>query len=386
MLRIIKIGMDVHTTNYTLCAIEPVLGEDEHVIMTLDTTPECNSIIKFIEQLKNKLGTDNEYDIECGYEAGCLGYSLYKQLTEKGIKCTILAPSTMLTTKGKRIKTDSRDALVIAQCLAYKGYSSVYITDEEDQRVRSYIRMRNDHKDTLKRVKQQINAFCLSLGHCYDRVLWTAGHLLWLRNLELSQMDREILDEYYATYEELTAKIERFDKRIEEIAQEERYRESVKRLICFKGIKVHTAMSLIVETGDFKRFKKGSAFAAYLGLVPGECSSGENINRTPITKAGNAHLRTLLVEAAQGIVKGKTGYKSKELRKRQSGNPAHIIGFADKANERLKRKFHRMQARGKKYNVAVTAVARELAGFVWGMMTDNTELTQNTATANVSQG
>ena len=316
MLRIIKIGMDVHTTNYTLCAIEPVLGEDEHVIMTLDTTPECNSIIKFIEQLKNKLGTDNEYDIECGYEAGCLGYSLYKQLTEKGIKCTILAPSTMLTTKGKRIKTDSRDALVIAQCLAYKGYS----------------------------------------------------------------------DEYYATYEELTAKIERFDKRIEEIAQEERYRESVKRLICFKGIKVHTAMSLIVETGDFKRFKKGSAFAAYLGLVPGECSSGENINRTPITKAGNAHLRTLLVEAAQGIVKGKTGYKSKELRKRQSGNPAHIIGFADKANERLKRKFHRMQARGKKYNVAVTAVARELAGFVWGMMTDNTELTQNTATANVSQG
>lgn len=386
MLRIIKIGMDVHTSNYTLCAIEPVLGEDEHVIMSVDTTPECSSIITFIEQLKNKLGNDNEYDIECGYEAGCLGYSLYKQLTNKGIKCTILAPSTMLTSKGKRIKTDSRDALVIAKCLAYNGYSSVYIPDEEDQCVRGYIRMRNDHKIALKKVKQQISAFCTSLGYHYNRVPWTGLHLQWLRCLKMAPILREILDEYYVTYEELEAKIERFDKRIEEMAQEERYSENVKRLTCFKGIKVHTAMSLLTETGDFKRFKKGSTFAAYLGLTPGENSSGENINRTPITKAGNVHLRTLLVEAAQGVIKGKAGYKSKELRKRQLGNPSNVISYADMANERLRRKFYRMQTRGKKYNVAVTAVARELACFVWGMMTDNTDMIRNTATVNVCQG
>ena len=371
MYRILKIGMDVHSTNYTLCAMEPVIGEEDRIFATIKVTPDYKNILMFIENLKQKLGSDNQYDIQCGYEAGCLGYSLYNQLTAAGVKCVILAPTTMLTQQGTRIKTDARDARMIAQCLSYGGYHAVYIPTEEDAAVKEYLRMRDDHKLALKKVKQQINAFCLRHGYHYEGTKWTLAHLKWLKKLELKGLYRETLEEYMASYEEQTAKIERFDRRIEEIAAQERYQEKVKRLGCFLGIKTHTALSLAVETGDFERFAKGNTYAAYLGLAPGEHSSSDSINRLGITKAGNGHLRQLLVEAAGSICKGAVGHKSKELRARQNGNTAEVIAYADKANTRLRSKYYRMIRHGKKRNVAVAAVARELACFVWGMMTDN---------------
>lgn len=371
MNRILKIGMDVHSTNYTLCAMEPVIGAEDRVFANIKVTPDYKNILNFIYQLKLKLGLNDTYDIECGYEAGCLGYSLYNQLTAAGVKCVILAPTTMLTQQGRRIKTDPRDALMIAQCLSYGGYHPVYIPTENDNSVKEYLRMRDDHKIALKKIKQQINAFCLRHGYHYDGTKWTVAHLRWLKHLELSPMYREVLDEYMASYEEQEAKIERFDTRIEEIASQTEYADKVKRLGCFLGIRTHTALSLIVETGDFQRFAKGNVYAAYLGLAPGEHSSSENVNRLGITKAGNCHLRQLLIEAAEGICKGAVGHKSKALRQRQQGNSAEVISYADKANERLRSKYYRLIRHGKKRNVAVAAVARELACFVWGMMTDN---------------
>lgn len=150
--------------------------------------------------------------------------------------------------------------------------------------------------------------------------------------------------------------------------------EKVKKLVCFLGVKTHTALSCLVETGDFQRFAKGNIYAAYLGLVPGEDSSSDQINRLSITKAGNSHLRKLLVEASTGICKGQIGHKSKDLKARQDGSPLEVIAYADKANERLRRKYYKMIRHGKKKNVAVTAVARELACFIWGMMTDNIDM------------
>ena len=126
-----------------------------------------------------------------------------------------------------------------------------------------------------------------------------------------------------------------------------------------------------METGDFSRFAKGNTYAAFLGLAPGEKSSGGKVNRTGVSKAGNTHLRCLLVEAAHGICRGKVGHKSKELRARQAGNTADVIAYADRANTRLRGKYYKFIRRGKAGNVAVTAVARELACFIWGMMTDN---------------
>ena len=371
MYRILKIGMDVHSTNYTLCAMEPVIGAEDRIFANIKVTPDYKNILMFIENLKLKLGVNDTYDIECGYEAGCLGYSLYNQLTAAGVKCVILAPTTMLTQQGQRIKTDARDAVMIAQCLSYGGYHPVYIPTQEDDSVKEYLRTRDDHKLALKKGKQQINAVCLRHGYHYEKTKWTIAHLKWLKQLDMPALYRETLDEYMASYEEQTAKIERFDKRIEELASHERYQEKVKKLGCFLGIKTHTALSLIVETGDFDRFAKGNVYAAYLGLAPGERSSSDNINRLGITKAGNQHLRVLLIEAAGGICKGAVGHKSKDLRQRQNGNPADVIAYADKANTRLRSRYYKFIRHGKKRNVAVAAIARELACFIWGMMTGN---------------
>ena len=371
MKRILRIGMDVHSTNYTLCAMEPIIGEDDRIFATIDVAPDYKNILMFIESLKMKLGVDNQYDIQCGYEAGCLGYSLYNQLTAVNVKCVILAPTTMLTPQGIRIKTDARDARMIAQCLSYGGYHPVYVPTEEDDSVKEYLRMRDDHKIALKKIKQQINAFCLRHGHHYAQTKWTIAHWKWLKKLELNAMYREVLNEYMTSYEEQVTKLERFDERIEELATQERYAEKVKKLSCLLGIKTHTALSLIVETGDFTRFAKGNIYAAYLGLAPGENSSGPHTNRTGISKAGNAHLRSLLIEAAGGICKGIVGHKSKALKARQKDNSAQVIAYADKANVRLRSRYYKLIRHGKARNVAVAAIARELACFIWGMMTDN---------------
>ena len=388
MNRIIKIGMDVHSTNYTLCAMEPTIGAEDRIFGEIQVAPNYKEVLCFIESLKMKLGFFDDYSIECGYEAGCLGYTLYNQLTGAGIKCVILAPSTMLTQQGQRIKTDRRDARLIAQCLCYGGYHPVYIPTGEDDAVKEYVRMRDDHKLALKKLKQQINAFVLRHGHQYAGTKWTIKHLIWLNKLELDPMYRETLNEYITSYEEQEAKIERYDKRIEEIAVEARYKDKAEKLGCFLGIRTHTALSLIVETGDFKRFAKGNTYAAFLGLAPGEHSSSTSINRLGISKAGNAHLRCLLIEAAKSICKGAIGHKSKELRSRQNGQSAEVIAYADKANTRLRSKYYRMIRHGKKKNVSVAAVARELACFIWGMMTGNIGIISGTSTSAlaVSQG
>ena len=354
--------------------MEPVIGVEDRVFANIQVAPDYKNVVLFIESLKQKLGMTDEYNIECGYEAGCLGYSLYNQLTGAGIKCVILAPTTMLTEQGVRIKTDKRDAKLIATCLSYGGYHPVYIPTAEDDSVKEYLRMRDDHKLELKRHKQRLNSFCIRHGYHYPGTKWTIKHIQWLKKLELTAMYRETLEEYMATYEELEAKIERYDKRIEEIASQKEYQEKVRKLVCFLGIRTHTALSLIVETGDFHRFAKGNIYGAYLGLAPGEHSSSDHIGRLGITKAGNQHLRLLLIEAASGICKGAVGHKSKELRSRQNGNSAEVIAYADKANTRLRSKYYKLIRHGKKRNVAVAAVARELSCFIWGMMTDNIEV------------
>ena len=248
------------------------------------------------------------------------------------------------------------------------------VTKLAREQVKEFIRMRDDHRLALKKVKQQILSFCLRHGYRYDGTKnhWTQKHINWLRSLKVEGLYQEILEEYLLTYDYLTAKLERIEKRIEELASEEEYREKVHKLECFLGIKTQTALSVITETGDFKRFPDAQHYASYLGLVPGEDSSGDDRNGLSITKAGNRHVRMLLVEAAQSYSRGQVGHKSKELSARQAGNPPAVIEYADKANERLRRKYYRMILKsGKKTNVAKTAIARELACFIWGMMTEN---------------
>lgn len=152
----------------------------------------------------------------------------------------------------KRIKTDKRDAANIARCLAYRLYSPVHIPTEKEQQVKEYIRMRDDHKAQLKSVKQQILAFCLRHGlKCEtSKSNWTIAHLKWLRSIEIEALYKETLSEYLLTYDQIADKIERFDQRIRQLAQEDDYREKVGHLRCFIGIETHTALSVIAEVGD----------------------------------------------------------------------------------------------------------------------------------------
>jgi transposase len=361
--------MDVHTTNYTLCCYSI---EKDKIFATTTLTPDYKNIVKYVDQVKMNNGDDCH--IVCGYEAGCLGYSLYNQLVWSGIDCVILAPSTMATTRKKgAIKNDKRDAANIAKCLAYNTYSAVYVPDDEDNAVKEYIRMRNDAKDALKRIKQQIIALCTRHGKRFTegKKNWTQKHLDWLNKLDFGNaILNETLREYLTLHHQIADKVELFDKRIEEHARSERYEDKVNKLSCFIGIKAHTALATIVETGDFLRFPTAQQYASYLGLVPGENTSGESVIRTGITKAGNSHVRKLLVEAAQCYSRGAVGIKGKALKERQAGNDSKVIAYADRANERLKRKCYRIMFKSKR-NIAVTAIARELACFIWGMMTDN---------------
>ena len=365
MNSITYIGMDVHTTNYTLCAFTM---EGQKVFARTSINPDVKELIKYLETLNARQGGKAEF--VCGYEAGCLGYTLYHELTAKGYKCVILAPTTIPTT-AKEIKTDKRDALKIAKCLAYGTYSPVYVPTDQDNAIKEYIRMRDDAQTMLKQTKQQINALCLRHGKIFEgKSKWTTKHMQWLRKVKFTNaIVQETLDEYLVTLGQLSEKVERLDKRIEEFSRMDGYREKVAKLVCFKGIKTHTAMSLIVETSDFRRFPTAPQYAAFLGLVPGEHSSSDSCHRLPITKAGNSHLRRLLTEAANSYNRARVGRKSADLKQRQQGNAPEVIAYADKANDRLRRKYIRIATRSKA-NIAKTAVARELACFVWGMMND----------------
>lgn len=364
----VYVGMDVHKVSFSLCCYTI---EDDSAKYVQKIQANYKLVISYISKMRSIYG--DTADFICGYEAGCLGFSLYHQLVDHGQKCIILAPTTMMAEKGrKRVKTDKRDAVVIARCLACHTYHPVHIPTDQDEQVKEYIRMRDDHKLQLKKIKQQILAFCLRHGYVYDDGRhWTIKHLQWLRSLTPEAIYAEVLSEYLLTYTNLSAKLERYDKRIGELASKDEYKASVNKLSCFLGIKTATALSTIVEVGDFKRFAKPENFASYLGLTPGENSSGGDRNQLSITKAGNTHVRRLLVEAAQSFGKGQIGYKSKALKERQSANPPETIAYADKANERLRRKYYRLTLHhGKKANVAKTAVARELACFIWGMMNE----------------
>ena len=369
MNSILYVGMDVHTTNYTLCTYS--IETDKEFSLT-QVKPDHLNILRYINRLKEHHGQDTR--IICGYEAGGLGYSLYRALEACDVECVILAPSTIPKAPNER-KTDYRDAAKIARCLAYNSYQAVYVPDKQDEAVKEYIRMRDNLKEHIKRLKQQIAALCTRWHKVFNgtKKLWTIAHYKWLQRLQFEDpIAQEAFDEYVIQLNEANARLERYDAKIEQWATLPRYAQKVSKLTCFCGIKTHVALATIAEVSDFNRFPNANRFASYLGLVPGEYSSGTHINRLGITKQGNSHIRRLLTEAAQCYSRALPGKTSAALMKRQQGNDPKVIAYANKGNERLKRKF-RSIASHKPKPLAVTATARELACFIWGMMTDHLE-------------
>ena len=228
----VYVGMDVHKESFTLASYTNEKEEAEYVQRI---EAHYSKVLNYLEAMRFHYGDDVTFI--CGYEAGCLGYTLYHQLTSHHVKCVILAPTSMPTQKGKKkVKTDKRDARKIARCLAHHDYSAVHVPTAKDEETKEYIRMRDDHKLALKKVKQQILAFCLRHNCSFPgKNHWTQIHLKWLQELKLGDLYQEILKEYLLTYSNLEDKLERLDKRIEELAAEEEYAENVHKLSCFSN-------------------------------------------------------------------------------------------------------------------------------------------------------
>ena len=365
------VGIDAHTTNYTLATR---MDGSKDPINVNTYSPTVSNIVKYCKAIRKEFGKDTE--IVLGYEAGSLGFKLRRDLEKNDLKCLILAPTSIPGTelnRRRKKKDDKRDAKAIAKALINSDYSEVYMPDEEDEAVRDYIRMREDHRKQLRVIMQQICALTNRYGFKYteSKNYWTQKHLKWLKSLLIEGVLKEVFASYLLSYETVSDRIAQMDRRIEEIAEQDKYREAVHKLICFKSIKTLTALAVIVEIGDFTRFVKAKNFAAFLGLVSGELSSSGDQNRLGITKQGNGFIRKLLVECSQSFSRAISG-KSATLKKRQEGNTAEVIAYADKANERLRKRYLILVLRNRKpHNKAVTAVARELACFIWGMMTGN---------------
>lgn len=370
MNTVIHIGIDVHKDSYSLCSFS---FSTQRSFGQTRIASKNSLVIKYVRRLQKE---HSECAVLCGYEAGPTGYGLYRDLEKADIPCVIMAPTTLPKASGNRVKTDRLDAEELAKHLAWGTYSAVHIPTPQDEAVKNYTRLRNTRKQALKRAKQNLLSFLLRLGRSYTegKNFWTHKHYAWLRQQRFDDpVDQETFNEYLQEVHDQQEKVDRYNQKIEELAAQDAYRDRVSRLCCFRGIETHTALSLVSEIGDFSRFENPQQFSSFLGLVPGENSSGQREQRGGITKAGNARVRLLLIEGANSTLRSKIyGQKSKRLIARQKGNEPDVISYADRANRRLHKVYSNLVARGVHHNKATVAVARELSCFIWGMMNERT--------------
>lgn len=324
------------------------------------------AVRRFARKLKKSLGGGKV--LAC-YEAGPTGFYVKRQLEGLGIDCVVIAPSLIPAKPGERVKTDRRDAVKLAGLLRAELLTEVQPPTPAEEAVRDLCRAREDAKDDGKRAKHRLSKFLLRRGLRCDHGAWTTHWWKWVRALEFEhKADKDVLDTYIAAVEQAEERAIALEGKIAQHSEDEPYRRAVGRLRCFRGIDVITAMTVVTELHGFERFRHPRQLMAYLGLVPSEYSSGQSTKRGGITKAGNSHVRRVLIEASWHYRhQPRVGHK---LRKRRDGQDVDAIATADKAMRRLHKRWTTLVYRGKPTNKATTAVARELVGFIWSTLTD----------------
>jgi transposase len=360
MKKVYYIGLDVHKDK-TQMAVLDARSKEPVKIKTIDSDP--------IKVSKSILPYKEDGTVHVAYEAGCMGYTLYRVLTKMEIDCQIIAPNKVFRGgNNQKIKTDARDATAIAWMLRRDERAGIAVPEKEDEAARDLLRCRSDMQDDLKRAKQRLLKFLLRHGHIYETTnYWTGKHRKWMKTLVFDMpLNKTVYEQYMYTIENIEERVKRVDSQIKEIAESPRYAERVRRFRAFRGVDYIIALSLLCEIGDFKRFPTAAAFMSYIGLVPSEYSSGMKRKQGGITKTGNGHIRKLLTEAAWHYV--RPAKVSKRLAVRRVGTNESIISYADRALSRLHGKYYKLIFKGKSKQVAVTAVARELSGFLWGVM------------------
>ena len=354
------IGLDVHKNSISIAIANQ--GRDAEVRYYGKIAHDMDQLVKVFRKLISQGA-----ELRCVYEAGCCGYHLYRFLTSNGIDCTVVAPSKIPRKSGDRLKTDKRDCITLARLHRAGELTSIYVPNEEDEALRDLVRARSDAQNAHKRAKQQLAAFLLRYHIVFSgKSKWSIAYFNWLSDIAMPHPAQQItLQEYIDTVKMCSERVDRLTEQIRHFSEQSRLNGLMKALQSMRGISLIVAATLAAELGDFSRFEHPEEIMAYLGLIPSEFSSGEKQHKGSITKTGNGHVRKVLVEAAQAY--RLPARKSRAIQKRQEGVPKEICDISWKAQLRLCSRYRQLTGKGKNANVAKTAVARELAGFVWAI-------------------
>lgn len=356
---ITHVGLDVHAERIVIASL---VGQAREPVISDIPNDE-----KVIRRTFQRLGRE-AYELRCCYEAGPCGFELHRLLTGMGILCEVVAPSLIPVRSGDRVKTDRRDATKLARLYRAGELTAITVPSADQEAVRDLVRARDDVRKDLTAARHRLGKFLIRHGRLFrGGKNWTQRFWVWLRAQQFERECERLTFEHYVNEVEHHAERRAdLDRQLESVARQDPYRERVAKLSCLRGISTLSALALVAEIGDFRRFDSPRQLMAFVGLVPREYSSGGKEKRGGITKTGNSHVRRLLVEAAWSYRhRPAFGPRAKQA---LQGQPAAVAEYAKKTQVRLHRRFNTLLGRGKKPQLAVTAVARELCGFTWGLM------------------
>jgi transposase len=318
------------------------------------------------DKLVKKLAGHYERLAFC-YEAGPTGYGLYRQITQLGHECIVVAPSLVPKRPGDRVKTNRRDALDLAKLLRAGQLTAVWVPDPRHEAMRDLTRARGAAVQDVRCKGQQVSAFLLRLGRSYPgKKGWTKAHMNWLASQSFDHAEQRIaFEEMLLALHQARERVGRLEEAIRTAVPDWSLSEVVQALMAMRGIDLVTATAFLAEIGDLSRFRTPRQLMAYLGLVPSERSTGERVERGPITKAGNRRARRLLIESAWAYRHPPRVGKDKQAK--VAAAPRAVREIAWKAQHRLYSRYRALTRNGKRKTVAITALARELAAFIWAV-------------------
>ena len=360
MNRIKYIGLDVHKNSISIAIADE--GREAEVRYYGKIGHDIDQLMKVFRKFISK-----GFELRCVYEAGCCGYHLYRFLTGNGVKCVVVAPSKIPRKSGDRLKNDTRDSITLARLHRAGELTEVYVPAEEDEALRDLVRARDDAQNAHKKAKQQLAAFLLRYNVVFSgKSRWSKAYFNWLTTISMKHPGQQItLQDYIDTVHGCDDRVKMLTEQIRQLSKQSRLYPLIQALQAMRGVSLIVAATLASELGDISRFEHPEDLMGYLGLIPSENSSGDKQNRGSITKTGNGHVRKALVASAQAY--RLPARKTREIQKRQEGVPKEIRDIAWKAQLRLCSRYRHLTGRGKNTNVAKTAVARELSGFVWAI-------------------